>query len=253
MRSNVQYGNDRGKILDILNSNAARARRNLQSQGSEGSESQFISLVDGGSCLDASVTVLDTMRNGTVLSEGFAAPKPNSQSYCLVASALSGSGASGPNSDLALALFRNAMKEGVAADGRFLNAVLRCFGDDIEAALAAWKRDIGPAAASYERTSKKRGANVLAAYNGLMHVCGRAIRPDIATRIAYAMKKSGYEPTEVSLNSYLAGKRMASDGNGGDKNRGLSDQYESALALECTKYNMNDKRRANERKIRIIF
>lgn len=246
-------GNDRGKILDILNSNAARARRKLQSQGREGSESQFISLVDGGSCLDASVTVLDTMRNGTVLSEGFAAPKPNSQSYCLVASALSGSGASGPNSDLALALFRNAMKEGVAADGRFLNAVLRCFGDDIEAALAAWKRDIGPAAASYERTSKKRGANVLAAYNGLMHVCGRAIRPDIATRIAYAMKKSGYEPTEVSLNSYLAGKRMASDGNGGDKNRGLSDQYESALALECTKYNMNDKRRANERKIRIIF
>jgi pentatricopeptide repeat protein len=245
--------NGGGKTLDILNSNASRARSILQSQGCEESESQFISLVDGDSCLGASFEVLNTMRNGTVLSEGFAAPKPNSQTYCLVASALSGSGALGPSPDLALTLFRNAMEEGVAADGRFLNAVLRCFGDDIEAALSAWKRDIGPAAANYERTSKKRGANVLAAYNGLMHVCGRAIRPDIATRIAYAMKKSGYEPTEVSLNSYLAGKRMALNGSDGGKNMGLSNQYESALFLECTKYNMKDKRRVNDKKIRIIL
>jgi pentatricopeptide repeat protein len=245
--------NGRGKTLDILNSNAAQARRNLQSQGCEESESQLISLVDGDGCLAASFAVLNTMRNGTVLSEGFSAPKPNSQAYCLVASALSASGASGPCPDLALTLFRNAMEEGVTADGRFLNAVLRCFGDDIEAALAAWKRDIGPAAADYERTSKKRGANVLAAYNGLMHVCGRAIRPDIATRIAYAMKKSGYEPTEVSLNSYLAGKRMALNGSDGGKNMGLSNQYESALLLECTKYNLKDKRRLNDQKIRIIL
>ena len=245
--------NGRGKTLDILNSNAAQARRNSQSQGCEESESQLISLVDGDSCLAASFAVLNTMRNGTVLSEGFAAPKPNSQAYCLVASALSGSGASGPSPGLALTLFRNAMEEGVAADGRFLNAVLRCFGDDIEAALAAWKQYFGPAAADYERTSKKRGANVLAAYNGLMHVCGRAIRPDVATRIAYAMKKSGYEPTEVSLNSYLAGKRMALNGNDGGKNMGLSNQYESALFLECTKYNTKDKRRLNDQKIRIIL
>ncbi|KAL3808692.1 hypothetical protein ACHAXA_000178 [Cyclostephanos tholiformis] len=245
--------NDNGNILDIMNSHAARERRSLQRQGSEESGSQLISLVDGETCLDASFKVLDTMRNGTVLSEGFAAPKPNSQTYCLVASALSGSIALKPSIDLALTLFRNAMEEGVAADGRFLNAVLRCFGDDIEAALSAWKRNIGPAAAGYERSSKKRGANVLAAYNGLLHVCGRAIRPDIATRIAYAMKKSGYEPTEVSLNSYLAGKRMALDGSDGVKNMGLSNQYESALSLECTKYNTKDRRREKDKKIRIIL
>jgi pentatricopeptide repeat protein len=245
--------NDNGYVLDILNSNVARVRRRLQSQESKELESRLIDLVDGYTCLDASFKVLNTMRNGTVLSEGFAAPKPNSQAYCQVASALSGSGASRPSIDLALALFRNATEEGVAADGRFLNAVLRCFGDDIEAALAAWKRHIGPAAAGYERTSRKRGANVLAAYNGLMHVCGRAIRPDIATRIVYAMKKSGYEPTEVSLNSYLAGKRITLNGSDGDKNIGLSNQYETALFLECTKYNAKDRRRANDKKIRIIL
>jgi hypothetical protein len=251
--ANACKENDNGNVLNILNSNAARERRRLQSQESEELESQLIYLVDGNTCLDASFKVLDTMRNGTVMSGGFAAPKPNSQTYCQVASALSGFGASKPSIDLALALFRNATEEGVTADGRFLNAVLRCFGDDIDAALSAWKRDIGPAAARYERTSKKRGANVLAAYNGLMHVCGRSIRPDIATRIAYAMKKSGYEPTEVSLNSYLAGKRITLNGSDGDKNIALSNQYESALSLECTKYNTKDKRRANDKKIRIIL
>jgi hypothetical protein len=145
------------------------------------------------------------------------------------------------------------MTEHVAADGRFLNAVLRCFGDNIDGALDAWKREIGPAASAYERVSKKRGANVLAAFNGLMYVCGRAIRPDIATRIAYAMKKSGYEPTEVCMNSYLAGKRLTLDGVDKGKNVGLTNQYESALLLECTKYNLNDKRRVNDKKIRIIL
>jgi pentatricopeptide repeat protein len=245
-------GNDRDKTLDIQNSYAARARQKILSQDRE--EGLLVSLVDGKTYFDASLFLLDTMRNGTVLAEGLTAPKPNSQAYCLVASALSG-GSEVPrsSSDLALTLFRNAMTEHVAADGRFLNAVLRCFGDNIDGALDAWKREIGLAASAYERVSKKRGANVLAAFNGLMYVCGRAIRPDIATRIAYAMKKSGYEPTEVCMNSYLAGKRMTLDGVDNGKNVGLTNQYESALMLECTKYNLNDKRRVNDKKIRIIL
>lgn len=247
-------GDDHDKTLDIQNSNAARARQSLLSQDREEAESSLASLVDGKTFFDASLFVLNTMRNGTVLAEGFTAPKPNSQAYCLVASALSG-GSKVPrsNSDLALTLFRNAMTEHVAADGRFLNAVLRCFGDNIDGALDAWKREIGPAAAAYERVSKKRGANVLAAFNGLMHVCGRAVRPDIATRIAYAMKKSGYKPTEVCMNSYLAGKRMALNDDDKGKNVGLTNQFESALLLECTEYVLNDKRRVNDKKIRIIL
>jgi len=247
-------GDDHDKTLDIQNSNAAKARRSLLSKDREEAEGLLVSLVDGKTFFDASLFLLDTMRNGTVLVEGFIAPKPNSQAYCLVASALScGSEVPRSSSDLALTLFRNAMTEHVAADGRFLNAVLRCFGDNIDGALDSWKREIGPAASAYERVSKKRGANVLAAFNGLMHVCGRAIRPDIATRIAYAMKKSGYEPTEVCMNSYLAGKRMTLDDVNKGKNVGLTTQYESALLLECTKYNLNDMRRVNDKKIRIIL
>ena len=143
------------------------------------------------------------------------------------------------------------MGEGIAADGRFLNAVVRCFGDDIEYAIKAWKTQFGPHLA-YERRSNKRVSNVIAAYNGLMSVAGRAIRPDLGLRIAYAMIKAGVEPTEVTLNSYNSGKRIALE-NGNNSNKGLQNQYESLLAVECTKYNSKDKRRVNDRKIRIIL
>ncbi|KAL7534871.1 hypothetical protein ACHAXR_006141 [Thalassiosira sp. AJA248-18] len=245
-------GTDRNEPLDIMNSLAAQARRNIED---DESENPLISLLDGKTCLDASMSILDMLRNGTVLPQGSTAPKPTSQTYCLVASSLSGSGTS-EESHRALNLFRNAMDNGVPADGRFLNAVLRCFGDDIEGALAAWKSDIGPAAAAYENSNSKntkRGTNLIAAYNGLMHVCGRAVRPDVATRIAYAMNKANVEPSEVTLNSYFSGKRVTLDGSDNDINKGLRDQYESLLSVECTKYNSEDKRRAKDRKIRIIL
>lgn len=256
---------DKDKALDILNSSAARSQRNVLSLSNEESTmNQVISHVNGKNCLDSSMALLDIMRDGTILPEGFSIPKPNSQSYCLVASALSGYGTTfKPDSSRALRLFRNATAEGVAADGRFLNAVLRCFGDDVEGALAAWKSDIGPAAAAQERRSRgggktRPGTNLMAAYNGLMHVCGRAIRPDAATRIAYAMNKANVEPTEVTLNSYFAGKRVTMDGNDDNaiatkKNLRLENQYESLLSVECTKYNTKDKRQSKDRKIRIIL
>ena len=242
---------DLNKALDIPNCQVARARKgNIKDENHP-----LMLLVDGKSASGASMAIVDLMRNGTVLPEGYTVPKPNSQTYCLVASALSsGSDSLSQNSGiLALDLFRNATEEGVAADGRFLNAVLRCFGDNIESALDAWKSVIGPAAAAYERRSNKGGANIISAYNGLMHVCGRAIRPDIATRIAYAMNKAGVEPTEVTLNSYLAGKRITLGGTEDGKSMGLTNQYEALLSVECTKYNIRDKRRVNEKKIRIIL
>ncbi|KAL7495869.1 hypothetical protein ACHAWT_005108 [Skeletonema menzelii] len=249
-------GDKASTALDIYGSLAAkRSAEDLFVEELAGDE--FISLVDGMTCLDASFTILDMMRNSNQTSPLLQSPKPNSQTYCLVASSLSGFGTSAPRADRALKLFRDAMNQGgVTPDGRFLNAILRCFGDDIEAALAAWKTDVGPAAASQQRNGNM---NLQQAYNGLMHVCGRGMRPDIATRIAYAMNKAGVEPTEVSLNCYKAGKRIAMEGktDSSKKGLGLTNQYENLLSVECTKYNTRkwdkSKRRAGDKKIRIIL
>ena len=249
-------GDKASNVLDIYGSSAAkRSTEDLSME--ELTSDEFVSLVDGMTCLDASFAILDMMRSGNQTSPLMQSPMPNSQSYCLIASALSGFGTSAPNADRALKLFRDAMNQGgVTPDGRFLNAILRCFGDDIEAALAAWKTDVGPAAASQQRNGNM---NLQQAYNGLMHVCGRALRPDIATRIAYAMNKAGVEPTEVSLNCYMSGKRVAMEvkTDNGKKGLGLTNQYENLLSVECTKYNARkfdkSKRRAGDKKIRIIL
>ena len=65
-------------------------------------------------------------------------PHPDSQSFCLTASALQ-HGRGDPPAETVVQLFRQAMKQGIKADGRFLNALLRCFGEDINAALDTWK------------------------------------------------------------------------------------------------------------------
>ena len=107
------------------------------------------------------------------------------------------------------------------------------------------------------------GKNLLAAYHGLLHVSGRAGRPDVALRLAYAMGKEGLEPSESALNCYNAGKRIretaAAGGRAGRGERDdvvrlrMEDQYESLLMIECTKYDQNDRRRSDERRVRIIF
>ena len=82
---------------------------------------------------------------------------------------------------------------------------------------------------------------------------------DIGVRVAYAMNKAGVEPTEVSLNCYKSGKRVALEGMTGISKRalGLTNQYENLLSVECTKYNTRkwdkSKRRAGDKKIRIIL
>lgn len=248
-------GDDLSAPLDIYASIAAK-RGSESIVVNELASDQFIALVNGKTCLDASFIILDLMRYGNQTSPLSPTPKPNSQTYCLVASALSRFGTAEPHSDLALKLFRDAMNQGgVTPDGRFLHAVLRCFGDDIEAALAAWKSDIGPAAASRQGKGK---IDLQQAYNGMMHVCGRALRPDIALRIAYAMNKAGVETTEVSLNSYKSGKRVTMEGNTTDRKAlGLKNQYETLLSVECAKYNTRkwdkSKRRSGDKKIRIIL
>ena len=255
---------DDSSSLDISSADVARTLSG--DWDFDASQQAFVDALSGLTCVDAVKTLLNLMcghQDGDILS----VPSADSQTYCIAASALQYGPAS---ADQAVAVFRNATVAGIPADGRFINAVLRCFGDDITAALSAWKQEIRPACLTFENRARNKspsmyrpkGKNLLAAYNGLLFVCGRALRPDIAVRIVYAMNKEGLEPDELSQNCYRSGKRAHQSLLLADKKQtsrfglrqklNLIDVYESLLYVECTKYDRNDKRRAGERRVRII-
>jgi pentatricopeptide repeat protein len=258
-------GDQGNTVLDPLNSAAAQRNGKRSFTEEEYLESNPIfALVHGKTSLDASISILDAMRDRGSFqsaSETWTMPHPNSQTYCQVATAVSGSGRSESNATMANKLFQYAKEDSAYIDGRLINALLRCFGDDIQSALNAWKNGMAAAAAgvgvvsgpSKVHSNIKQFANLAAAYNGLFHVCGRANRADIALRLCYAMRKAGVEPNEVSLNSYFAGKRIALDGKDGKGRMGLKKQFESLLTVECTKYSTKYKGRASDKKIRIIL
>ena len=245
-------------ILNPLNSTAA-LRKNISDPQSF--ENEIFTLVSGKACTDASLCILDAMRTRKTFagSDAWSAPRPNSQTYCQVATALSATGTN-PNPAMITTLFSFAKEDKAHTDGRFLNALLRCYGDDIDGALNAWKGGLASAAAGVgmlsdnsKDKSAKRSANLAAAYNGLMYVSGRSIRPDVALRLCYAMKTALIEPNEVSLNSYYSGKKNAMNGKADRKKLYFKTQFESLLQVECTKYTPKDKRRASDKKIRIIL
>ncbi|MGK3743521.1 MAG: hypothetical protein ACI90V_010379, partial [Bacillariaceae sp.] len=245
----------------------------------ETSSTSFLSQINGLTCLEAVIFILNLMT------------AKNSQTYCVAASALqyatieeskslshaiSGgiSNDDDNNTSLALQIFRIASRAGIQADGRFVNAIFRCYGDDIGGALDGWKKEIRKATTQNEdrRNQKEsksgmKNKNMLAAYNGLLYVCGRAERPDIAVRIVYAMKnKEGLEPSENPYNNYRSGKRTRLSLIAQNKQqvgqRGLVakllpkldmvGQYENVLYVECKQYDARDRRTENEKKVRII-
>jgi pentatricopeptide repeat protein len=214
----------------------------------------LIELVDGRTTIDAASSILDVMKISSKTSAySNLILRPNSQSYCLVAALISqGDSADG---ETAIDLFHDAMESNIPADGRFINAIIRCFGDDIDGAINAWRNRFRASVVAFENRERpkygqpKKGKNLIASYHGLVHVAGKAGRPDIALRIAYAMKKEGYEPHECTLNSYKTG----SIGNKFEKTIRLNEQYENLLTIECTKYNKLDKRRSTEKRVRIII
>lgn len=212
----------------------------------------IMSQIKGMDCAQAGRYILDKM----TASKEF--PSPDSQSYCLVATAMFHVGASPED---AIQLFRDALESGAAPDGRLVNACIRCYGDQVDKALLAWKNEMRSAVLAHENRKrlsssesfpKKRKKNLVAAYNGLLYVCGKAGRPDIALRLAYAMNKEGVEPNETSYNSYIKGKEDRTEKETAMM-RILANQHESLLQVECVKYDTRDKRRENERRIRIIL
>ena len=242
---------DNSLSLDVTSSKAALMLAVMDRKRQPESIGQRRSLlreINSMTCSEAARTILHAMKSSQYL------PRPDSQSYCLVASAMSHGE---PCPDDAIALFREAMDSSVPADGRFLNACLRCYGDRVDSAVLVWKNEIRAAALAYEDRERlfsgtfpeNKRKNLAAAYNALVYNCGRAGRPDIALKLAYAMNKEHEEPNETTYNSYLKGKEARGDAA---KAIRLSGPYESLLEVECFKYDPNDQRRSNERRIRII-
>ena len=109
--------------LDIRNASVASVFQTnntlLTASGSRMNES-FVVAFNGLTCRDAAQVLLDRY-----------IPIPNSLTYCLVAKSLANE--DGIDTTIkAMELFRNATEAGIPADGRFVNAVIRCFGSDID-------------------------------------------------------------------------------------------------------------------------
>jgi hypothetical protein len=140
---------------------------------------------------------------------------------------------------VAMEIFRSATKAGLPADGRFVNAVLRCFGSDIDAAIDAWKSEVRRACLAHENRvrfqpvspSRRNGKNLLAAYHGLIYVAGKALRPEVALRLVYAMTKEGLAVGETSLNCYMAGKRRAVQPNTTSTKNGVGQRLRKLLNM----------------------
>lgn len=254
-------------LIQDLSEATALFRHHVNSEASGRSENcdSIVSLLLGKTCTGAVQEILNVMKERKVLS--------NPQTYCVAAAALQYDANAGP--DLAMDLFRNATIQSVPADGRFINAILRCFGTEIKPAINFWKSDLRPACLAYESqprpySSPRRptNKNLIAAYNGLMHVCGRAERPDVGVRVCYAMNREEIEPNDITLNNYHAGKRLSQKAKNEEpatpqsrskrflaslsQLTGSKQQYESLLYVECTKYNQYSKRMSKDRRVRII-
>jgi hypothetical protein len=245
--------------IDVLSSNAAKALRTSE----KGLDNTTISLFEGVTCEKAAQQLLRYMSENAY-EQSRALARFDTQSFCLLASVLQ----LGENaSKRGMEIFRLSRIAGIPADGRFVNSVLRCFGDDIKGALHAWKTMLRSPCLEFENRPRRsaltrgrsNGKNLLAAYKGLLYVAGRALRPDIALRIVYAMKKEGIEPEETSLRCYVSGKQTRQSRNVAESTRvllaqklRLVDSYESLLYVECMKYNTNDSRRVGEQRVRII-
>ena len=267
--------------LDLYSSSAADTLGDGRSEEKSHDPTSLESLFVDQSCREALRQIARVVSDQRTVGDSpgidyRALPKPNSQTLCLIAAGLQHTTTTltKETSDTALSLFRSANRLGIPADGRLVNAILRCFGEDINTAITAWKDEIRPVCVRYENRQRdtppsiKRvpGKNLIAAYHGLLYVAGRALRPEIALRLVYAMSKEGLEPNEVALNCYRSGKAFrerselanTSDGEGNKRSRLFSrrlrlvDPYESLLYVECTKYDRNDRRRAGEARVRII-
>lgn len=267
---NFDDANGGNKVFSIISKECGINRGNSNSRFTKDNATHFQikEFVDGVVCSEASVALLGIMNESNDIPEfSEQVPFPNSQTYCYVATSLSHH--LFPNSTLALSLFQQSQMNSIPADGRFINAIIRCFGSDIDGAISNWKLEIGQAVTKYNdlRKGRSQNQNIIAAYHGLFNVCGQAGRPDIALRLVYAMTKKELVVNETALQCYEAGKKKMEELDilneksgvmGGDAKKrvlrkGMIGMYESLLVVECSKYEQTDKRRSGEKRVRIII
>lgn len=136
--------------------------------------------VSGMKHIDAAKFIFNMMLSGSKTDSSI--PPPDSQTFCLMAAALSRQVEQtnlfdgipeDKHSDRrraiaaeAIELFKLSVQEQIPADGRFLNAIIRCFGGDVSFAIEAWKRDIGRVARAYNRKKKSDGGIINAGTTG---------------------------------------------------------------------------------------
>lgn len=134
--------------------------------------------INGMAQLDAAKFIFNMMV--TCSKSDSSIPSPDSQSFCLMAAALAreaeqtatdqittvGSRGRKKVADEAMDLFRLSIHEQIPADGRFLNAIIRCFGSDVASAIEAWKTEIGRVARAYNRKKKLDGGSSSAVSTG---------------------------------------------------------------------------------------
>lgn len=217
-------------------------------------------IVDGLNSIEAAKLIFDLMKSGSAGDAEFCfIPSPNAPSYCLIASVLSHGVC---EIEYAMIIYKDAVERGIYPDGRFLNAILRCCGDDVDRAVKIWKTELRKAAKTCDEQRRSPSQNMyqskenlIVTYHGLFHVAGRAGRADIALRLSYAMNKDGIEPTETAMNCYKSGlkRQMTEDSSAGNNIPIMMKHYENLLAIECTKYEVSDKRRVTDQRLRIIF
>jgi pentatricopeptide repeat protein len=216
-------GLDDSPVLDLASCAARHGDRLIATRDAgRAPQDPLRHLIDGKSVVQVFRSYLEQVNDPSYYGSGerrLSPPRPNSQTYCIIASVFQ---RRCPSGGLAAALFRNATLSGVPADGRFVNAAIRCFGPDLDGAIECWKREIRPAVVARRSGTARsypggadgpRGPSppagdksLAAAYHGLLYVCGRAGSPQMALRVVYAMRRDGLEPDETALNCYRSGK-----------------------------------------------
>eukprot|EP00549_Striatella_unipunctata_P025968 CAMPEP_0118714428 /NCGR_PEP_ID=MMETSP0800-20121206/26188_1 /TAXON_ID=210618 ORGANISM="Striatella unipunctata, Strain CCMP2910" /NCGR_SAMPLE_ID=MMETSP0800 /ASSEMBLY_ACC=CAM_ASM_000638 /LENGTH=325 /DNA_ID=CAMNT_0006620233 /DNA_START=245 /DNA_END=1222 /DNA_ORIENTATION=+ len=187
--------------------------------------------------------------------------KANSQSFCILATVMHHT-----NSTVGeISAFSKSAKDlNLPFDGRFVNALVRSYGSNIDGAFDAWKNELRPALLAFGSNIKpaQKSRHLQMGYYGLASVCGRAARADLALRLAYAMEAEGLKARETFLRSYHAGKKEYEEKKKAagplgkilmTSARATAGSYENLLSIECSQYDVSDKRRAKDKRIRIIL
>lgn len=148
--------------------------------------------------------------------------KPDVYSYC---SAITACGRCSPRKPAsAEVLLDEAIEDGVRLSGAIINAAITANGDDVDSAVAMWRR-----------IRRKKNVDLdKEAYEGLMYVCGAGGRPGSALKVVYAMRKDGIDGKAVKSLYSSFSRGLRSNGRQHDVDRDfLKKQYVKLLQVEC--------------------